>query len=125
MAESVLKERPKCLSPQTLQHLLRNYGSEYRGILEYCDTNPQWSASISEDYPVIKAEVIHGVQREMAQKLADVVLRRTELGTAGHPGTACLYTCAEIMAEELGWDRNRVANEVQELEEVFRGTAED
>ena len=33
--------------------------------------------------------------------LASVILRRTELGSAGHPGSMCLKSCAAIMAGEL------------------------
>jgi glycerol-3-phosphate dehydrogenase len=58
----------------------------------------------------------------MAVKLADVVFRRTGLGTLGHPGTDCLRTCAAILAEEQGWNAERTQLEIGEVEEAFRRT---
>jgi glycerol-3-phosphate dehydrogenase len=55
----------------------------------------------------------------MAQKLSDVIFRRTELGTAGYPGDACLRTCAEIMAGELGWQKKRMFQELDEVHQAF------
>jgi glycerol-3-phosphate dehydrogenase len=56
---------------------------------------------------------------EMAQKLADVVFRRTELGSAGHPGKEALQACAETMSAELGWSAPRTRQELQEVENIF------
>ena len=69
--------------------------------------------------PLIKAEVIHGIREEMAQKLSDVIFRRTELGTASYPGNTCLKACAEIMAAELGWDDTRTQKELEETKDVY------
>ena len=65
------------------------------------------------------AQVVHGVRAEMAQKLADVIFRRTDLGTAGDPGHEAVSTCAEIMAPELGWDRKRISQELSEVDSQF------
>ena len=50
----------------------------------------------------------------MACKLADVVLRRTDLGTGEYPGRDALMRCAAVMADELGWDAARVQREIEE-----------
>jgi glycerol-3-phosphate dehydrogenase len=65
---------------------------------------------------VLEVEVVNAVQNEMAVKLADVVLRRTELGTLAHPGAAALCRCAEIMAPLCGWSASRVESELAETE---------
>ncbi|MGH9857574.1 MAG: glycerol-3-phosphate dehydrogenase/oxidase, partial [Acidobacteriota bacterium] len=69
------------VTPEVFEHLIRTYGSAYRRLLEYCDDDRELSAPVTSGSPVIGAEVLHGVRREMAQTLADVVFRRTELGT--------------------------------------------
>ena len=56
---------------------------------------------------------------EAAITLADAVLRRTEAGTAGHPGRGALEAAAAIMAAALGWDTARVAAEVADVEAVY------
>jgi glycerol-3-phosphate dehydrogenase len=48
---------------------------------------------------------------EMAVTLADAVLRRLDLGTAGPPDPADLDVVARAMARELGWDAAREAAE--------------
>jgi glycerol-3-phosphate dehydrogenase len=65
--------------------------------------------------------VIHAVREEMAAKLADCVFRRTDLGTAGDPGTSALRTCAELMAGELGWSREQLGSELAEVQTRFPG----
>lgn len=55
-----------------------------------------------------------------ARKLEDTVLRRTGLGSAGHPGTAVLEACARGMGRCLGWDAVRTRSEVQSLSQHYR-----
>ncbi|HEY8234755.1 MAG TPA: FAD-dependent oxidoreductase [Vicinamibacteria bacterium] len=47
------------------------------------------------------------VRDEMALSLADAVLRRLDLGTAGAPAPDELAVVSETMARELGWDAAR------------------
>jgi glycerol-3-phosphate dehydrogenase len=48
----------------------------------------------------------------MACTLADIVIRRSELGAMGHPGEEVVAACAGIAAEELGWDNDRRNREI-------------
>ena len=68
---------------------------------------------------MLKAEVVHGVRMEMAQRLTDVVLRRSDLGTGAHPGAAVVAECARLMAGELGWDAARVERELAEVRAAY------
>jgi glycerol-3-phosphate dehydrogenase len=61
------------------------------------------------------------VREEMARTLADAVLRRLDLGTAGRPDEASLEVVAATMAEELGWGAERQREERRSLEEVWHG----
>jgi glycerol-3-phosphate dehydrogenase len=88
--------------------------------MRYIDLNPHWRETVHADLPIIKAQVIYAVREEMAQKLTDVVFRRTGLGTLGDPGKASLQTCASLMADELGWDAQRTQRELMEVGELFR-----
>jgi len=60
-------------------------------------------------------EVLRAVRHEMAVTLSDVVLRRTDLGSAGCPGTDVLSTVADIMAREHGWSGERRRRELHDL----------
>jgi glycerol-3-phosphate dehydrogenase len=106
------------LNCDALRRLIYNYGSAYPEVLQYlypCDR----SSPSSFDFALLKAEILHGVRMEMAQKLSDVIFRRTELGSAGHPGRELLRAGADIMSAELAWDGPRTQRELQEVEKVF------
>ena len=113
-----LQNRPPTLRIDAAHALFHNYGSRYREVLKYADENPAWIKTLGES-TVTMAEVVHAVREEMAEKLEDVVLRRTGLGTAEYPGRTALTDCANLMAAELGWDRNQLQNEVGRVERFF------
>ncbi|KCZ72304.1 glycerol-3-phosphate dehydrogenase [Candidatus Methanoperedens nitroreducens] len=116
---NAIENRPRGLSEEIIRHLVYNYGSEYIKILKYIDENPCYGEKMSIRSDVIRAEILHGIREEMAQKLGDVVLRRTEMGTAEYPGEEALKACASIMAEELGWNESRVKRELEEVKEIY------
>jgi glycerol-3-phosphate dehydrogenase len=101
-----------------ISNLIRNYGSEWSGVMKPVREDPRQAEAVGES-SVIRAEVVHAVREEMAMKLADVVFRRTDLGHAAYPGPTALKISAEIMALELGWNQNRVQREISETEGLF------
>jgi glycerol-3-phosphate dehydrogenase len=117
--KEAIEKRPIGLSEGSMRNLVYNYGSEYREVLKYLDEDSSYGQRINDSSDVIEAEIIHGVREEMAQKLADVVLRRTELGTGEYPEDEGLKTCARIMAQELGWDESRVQKELEEVKSIY------
>jgi hypothetical protein len=48
------------------------------------------------------------------------VIRRTEAGSAGHPGADALQRAAAIMARAHGWDEQRTGQEIAEVETFYR-----
>jgi len=68
----------------------------------------------------IAAEVVYAVADEMALHLADVVVRRTNLGSGSHPGRAALVEAAHAMKPLLGWSDAQVDREVADTERVLR-----
>ena len=110
---------PCGLEEKTVRRLIYNYGSAYPEVLRYLAMGGERDTGI-EDTRVLKAEVIHGVRDEMACKLSDVIFRRTDLGTAGHPGTEALEICASAMSAELGWSAARARAETEETTRTFR-----
>lgn len=107
------------LGPKLTRRLLCNYGSAYSEVIKHTEKDSSLCQSVGDTSPVTKAEVLHGVRQEMAVKLADVVMRRTALGTAGHPGKASIKTCATIMAKELNWNERRVQKEIEDVDTLF------
>jgi glycerol-3-phosphate dehydrogenase len=111
---------PKGFGHAIASNMMHNYGSEWKGVMRYADGDPGLAETVGGT-SVIKAEVVHAVREEMALKLADVVLRRTDMGNAGYPGRAALNQCAELMGRELRWDAGRVESEISETEKLFPG----
>ncbi|WP_088241546.1 glycerol-3-phosphate dehydrogenase/oxidase [Calothrix rhizosoleniae] len=117
MEEAVAKEADQ-LSAEVIRHLVRTYGSAYSKVLAYLDENPVWKEVIPNSN-IIQAEVIYAVREQMAEKLVDVVLRRTDLGTLGYPGMEPLRLCAQLMAEELDWNEARIEAELSEVAKSY------
>ena len=65
---------------------------------------PEWRTRVAPTSPVIGAELVWAVRKEMALTLADAVIRRTPLGALGYPGDAAARRArGRIVGAELGW----------------------
>ena len=111
---------PDALSPAAVRHLAAWYGSGTGPVVAIMAERPEWREPLTADGAVTGAEIAHAARHEQALRLADAVLRRTTLGSAGHPGGAAIDKAAAIMAEIHGWDAARTAEEKRMLEEVYR-----
>lgn len=107
------------VTARTVRRLITHYGSRYRDVIEEAGGDSRRLAPIADGTDVTGAEVMFAVRREMAAKLADVVFRRTDLGSAGHPGEVALAAAAALVARDLGWDEARVASEIAEVRQRF------
>jgi glycerol-3-phosphate dehydrogenase len=115
-----LKQKPPELSDASVRHLVHTYGTAYRKVLEAVEKNPKLVEPVNENSPVLRAEIVHAIREEQALDLASAVMRRTELGSAGHPGRPTLEAVGEIMSAELGWDSNRTRSEMERVDEIYR-----
>ena len=106
------------ISSRTLDAWLRNYGTEFRALAAIADSPAQ--AERLGDTDAVVAEVTHAVREEMALKLEDVILRRTQLGSGSHPGSIAISRAAEAMGAVLGWNEARRRDEIEETELELR-----
>jgi len=107
------------LPADAIPHLIAAYGSRYRDVLDLADGRADLRTRIAPDSPVIGAELVHAVRREMAITLADAVLRRTPLGAVGYPGAAALERAAAIVGAELNWPLERQRAEIAAMQSVY------
>jgi glycerol-3-phosphate dehydrogenase len=105
------------LAVASVESWVRNYGTEYRALLERARA-PGEAARLGAGATVL-AEVSHAVSEEMALRLEDVVLRRTDLGSGEHPGRAALEAAAARMRALLGWSEDREREELAATEEIL------
>jgi glycerol-3-phosphate dehydrogenase len=113
--QQIGKESPFELSSQALQRLAYTYGTNCGKIIK---------AAVSQEYDapwkqLLAAEIRYAVREEMAQHLSDVVLRRTDLGSAGKPKDDVLKFCADVMAEELNWGISERQVELQCVDNFY------
>jgi glycerol-3-phosphate dehydrogenase len=112
-------------SPDTAAHLVRAYGSEAPAVVNRAKRNRVLLGAIADGRPEIRAEVEHVVEREMAMRLTDVLMRRLHLfWQAPDQGLAAAPAVARKLRELLGWDGERETAELAMYrDEVARARA--
>jgi glycerol-3-phosphate dehydrogenase len=107
------------LPPAAIKQLVCNYGSAYAEVLKYIETEKNAVEPIASGSEILKSEVLYNIRDEMAQKLVDVIRRRTELGSAGYPGDEVVRNSAALMAAELGWNPERIQQEIRDVKVIY------
>ena len=113
------REYGALLGPETVRRLTTTYGTTYTRVVHLMNDTPALAAPLSEACPVTAAEIAHATRHESAVSLSDALIRRTEAGSAGHPGPAAVTHAAQVMANELGWDESRTNKEITETERFY------
>ncbi|MDF3128976.1 glycerol-3-phosphate dehydrogenase/oxidase [Kiritimatiellaeota bacterium B1221] len=93
---------------ETVHLLAESYGSDWPRVWK---EGP--SAALLSDGRTPAFLVTYAVENEMALHLEDVMLRRCPLGTFGRPEAGLVQEVAAMMAELLGWDEAKRAQELQ------------
>jgi len=107
------------VAPPIIRHITAVYGDRCAAIVRIMSERSDWRMPLVPGRPVIGAEVVHAIRNEMACTLADIVVRRSELGAMGHPGTDMVDAMAGIAAGELGWDRAQRAKEIAGINAIY------
>jgi len=102
-----------------IRHLIARYAESSADIIHLMKERADLRTSITPTAPTLAAEVVFVIRQEMAQHLSDVVIRRTGLGAAGHPGEEAVRACARIAAAELAWDAARTADEIAAVNQFY------
>ena len=108
------------MADAALRRIASTYGTGYDGVLGIARDAPALARPLGQKCEVTGAEILYAAKHEMALKLADAVIRRTEAGAAGHPGRDALERAATIMARAHEWDATRTRNEIDEVEQFYR-----
>jgi glycerol-3-phosphate dehydrogenase len=96
-------------------HLTAWYGTEASALIESCVATSRLDR-LSPDVPVLAGEIAYATEHMGAIRLADAVLRRTPLGSAGHPGRPALERAAAVMGDLLGWTPLQREEEIASVE---------
>jgi glycerol-3-phosphate dehydrogenase len=107
------------LPSDTIPHLVAAYGSRYRDVLALARDKPEWCARVADGSPVIGAQLVWAVRKEMAMKLSDAVIRRTPLGALGYPGDGPAERAAGIIGGLLGWSEEQKHQEIGLVKQFY------
>jgi glycerol-3-phosphate dehydrogenase len=115
--------RARGVRESTARHLVASYGSTSAAVLNLVDKDRTLGQSIVTGRPEIWAEVGHAVERGMAVRLNDVLIRRLHLFYEAPTETlAVAATVANRLAPLLDWDEARVADELARYTAAARQT---
>jgi glycerol-3-phosphate dehydrogenase len=110
------------LSASNVEHLLHSYGRNHMQVLALGLHDPKLLKPLGPNCRVLRAQVIYGVEDEMALTLEDFMSRRTDLLHFNGEGKV-EKVVAKLMAKSLGWSRARRRNEIkryrQRVKEMF------
>jgi glycerol-3-phosphate dehydrogenase len=109
--------RSRGVDDALLATLVGRYGGEALAVLGMIEQQPGLAEPLVPGLSHVAAEAVYAVRYEMAQCLEDVLSRRTRaLLFDACASRQAATAVAKLMASELGWDEDRIADEVASLE---------
>jgi len=106
---------------ETARHLVEAYGPGAPKMREIIRENSELSSKIAGEAPYLMAEVVYAARYEMAMKLIDFMLRRTQLAfRLRDHGRSKLERIAGVMARELAWTPEAIKKELAEFERACK-----
>ena len=101
------------LSSEVSERLPRIYGSRTSDVLQVAGDHKSLFEVFDAETDAIGAEVVFSFRHELAQTLADCLLRRTMVGLNSTLGIGADESAAKIAQRYLGWSEDRARAEVQ------------
>jgi glycerol-3-phosphate dehydrogenase len=105
--------RERDLPTWRITHLLDRYGALVQQVLALADADPSLLEPLPGAEEYLKVELRYAASHEGALHLDDLLSRRTRISIeADDRGMACADDAAELVAPVLGWDAQRISDEV-------------
>jgi glycerol-3-phosphate dehydrogenase len=112
------------LAEELAQRLLKLYGVCALDVLGMAGDDSSLKAPLSSPAPIetgiTGAEVLYAFRRELAEKLGDILLRRTMVGMGPKVGLDVDKAAARVAVRHLGWTEERAEREVREYRDYVR-----
>jgi glycerol-3-phosphate dehydrogenase len=117
-----LRDLKLSLDRDVLEHLGGWYGTEATDVVRYAHREGLLDR-LAPGVAVLAGEIAFAAEHAKAVRLSDAVLRRTPLGSAGHPGRAALERAAQVMRQAREWSAEETAREMAAVEAVYPATS--
>lgn len=105
------------VTSQTAARLASQYGGIVESVLD--ESLEDNAATLPGAPEILRGEIRHAVRREHALHLADVILRRTEMGSFAKPSPEALEAAAQEMAPLLKWSQEKQHQEIAALQALY------
>lgn len=103
------------------ERLARAHGTRWRTVWSLALADRRLAERTVPDLPYIGAEYVHAAQRELAQSLGDLLIRRTPAAfERPDQARAMAPAVARLVAPVLGWDERRIARELEAYDDEVR-----
>ncbi len=100
-----------------VQHLLDRYGSLLTEVLATAEGDPTLLQPVAGGEEYLRAELVYAVTHEGALHLDDLLARRTRISIeTPDRGIVAAHDTADLVAKILGWDADRISDEVAAYE---------
>lgn len=117
-------KRTSGLVEEISTRLLKLYGVRAPEVLAMAGDDPSLRVPLASPFSmetgIIGAEVLYAFRRELAEKLSDVLLRRSMVGLGPRVGLDVDEAAAQVAIRHLGWSRERAEREVREFRDYIR-----
>lgn len=87
------------LEMAVVRSLMDVYGTRYKDVLKLVEKDPALKEKISDQPPVIKAQLVYSAQSEMAQTPEDILDRRLSLAYRGNVSGSTLTTVSTFFSK--------------------------
>ena len=108
--------------PAGSREIAAKYGTRSAELLEFVASASALQRPLADGCGTTVGEIVFAVQREKAQTLGDIVLRRTGLAFDPSYQPTWARRAAEVAAPHLGWDDRQAGDEIQRFERELAGT---
>ncbi len=112
------------LTEELAVRLLRLYGTRAPEVLaeagEDHSLRVPLGPSATPETGIIGAEVLYAFRHELAEKLGDVLLRRSMVGMGPRVGLDVDEAAARVAVQHLGWSQERADSEVRQFRDYVR-----
>lgn len=117
---SIDEETAAALAPtgsaELARHLVHRYGTAWRDVWGLAERDPALARPVAAGLPYVRAELVHGVDEEMACTIADLLVRRTHVAfETRDAGRSAAATAAAVLAAAHGWSASRTERELDDF----------
>jgi len=106
-----------------ITHLLDRYGDMIDELLAMIEEQPDLGKPLESAPGYLRVEALYGATHEGAQTLEDIIARRTRAFIEqSDRGMGAAKEVADLVAEPLGWDEDRVAREIDQYRKIVDAT---